>query len=488
MNQGELDSAYSIFRDYQQLLKEDDFEAYARSEMKIGAIKGMLGEIDGSDECFLKSLELGNRIMNDLIIGDSYNNLATNRYISNNLDSAFVLYQLALDSYQKTDDKAKFDKTLVNVSAILNEEERFDETKVLLLPIISEYKNTDRIDVFLQARLNLAVALINLEDYSLALSELEETLSMAEAEELADFQKDILFNIGIAQRKTGEYDLAIGSFDKYHSIKDSLYGAETALKIEQIQAEFELAKEEAITARQALATKEKELKNTELQLTIFGIIGFVVLLAGIALAWYTRKKAVQQAQTQAILDTKEAENKRVTDLFWKEIGLSSKEKKLILQGRELPEHTIPGAIAAAKFLSNQRHNPFLQLGLVEAVDHLLQNLFLKSSCNYHFEYIPIKLEKDGRLFSYRVIEDVLTHVADSCKEGDVKVSIEEKGKDLICRVSANQLNPTEDLNLRSAEARLSLVKGKVKQKEKEGITEFKIEIPKVKVGLEEVKG
>ncbi|WP_306639557.1 tetratricopeptide repeat protein [Sanyastnella coralliicola] len=456
--------------------------------LKYGIIKDQLDEDDDAIDWFQKSLMVSSQLSQHGVKGDAYNNLAVHYYWNDELDSADTYFSKALSAYEISGDSLRWLKALTNTSAIYNDLENYE----LSLELIDEAErlNVKRHDKTVSTilMLNRGVANWNLGKDQEAENEFSQALELSTTNGLNQFALVALQNLEELYSEQGRFEEALRLSHSFYSAKDSLYGAETALKIEQIQAEFELAKEEAITARQALATKEKELKNTELQLTIFGIIGFVVLLAGIALAWYTRRKAVQQAQTQAILDTKEAENKRVTDLFWKEIGLSSKEKKLILQGRELPEHTIPGAIAAAKFLSNQRHNPFLQLGLVEAVDHLLQNLFRKSSCNYHFEYIPIKLEKDGRLFSYRVIEDVLTHVADSCKEGDVKVSIEEKGKDLICRVSANQLNPAEDLNLRSAEARLSLVKGKVKQKEKEGITEFKIEIPKVRVGLEEVKG
>ncbi|MGB1032171.1 MAG: hypothetical protein ACPGWM_06135, partial [Flavobacteriales bacterium] len=264
------------------------------------------------------------------------------------------------------------------------------------------------------------------------------------------------------------YKEAADYYDEYHLLKDSIAGSKTALEINRLEQEYSLAKEK-------LEKNKAEMETHRWQLIGIVVVSLLLIVIALGIAFYKGRIAIQQARTQAVLETREKENKRITDLLWKEIGISSKDKKLSLPGQELPEHTIPGAIAAARFLSNQQFNPYLQLGLDRAIDHLIKNLSSGNQIEVSQELSVIKLDKDRNLAVYRALENLLVELFSDAKTASLSVSLTQKNHNLFFRISTDHSMNQEHLRFQSAEARINSLKGKLKLSDND--REINVSIP-----------
>ncbi|MCB0762894.1 MAG: hypothetical protein KDC12_15310 [Flavobacteriales bacterium] len=239
----------------------------------------------------------------------------------------------------------------------------------------------------------------------------------------------------------------------YYGLYDSIQSASIQSSIVELALQYDMAQKDLEIAKTELA------KSRQRQWFLL-IIGGIVLLGGVLL-WFFNKRIIQQrAKTAAVLEVKEEENKRISNLLWKELGQAVRDKKLVLPGVELPEQTIQGAIEAAKFLTNQYFNPYIQVSLVHAIKYLISTLEGHSGLTIHFDSNVEKLNKSYRQAVYRVVENLLVDTVSSQKEGNIYLTVMSSGGKMEIAVRGMSQHK-QTMMFQSAEARVEQLKGKI---------------------------
>lgn len=467
IRKGDLDRGYeSLLRLKNQFLLENDSLNYAVALIKMGKIQVLLGEFNNAQGLYFNAIQWLPEKESQAERADVYNGIANNYYRQQRYDSSTYYFSLAEELLLKIDDQSRLKISRLNKGSLMLGHGDYKGA-------IANYTNIlDQLDsnLYVAATLNLGVAYLNLDQRDSADYFLNKALSGSLQSENTEYQIYALRNLGYLSYNFDDYKAACDYYEEYRNIKDSLYSASTAVSITQLEQDYALAKEQ-------LALKEAELETLTWQRWVIAIAALFVI--GLLTVWgiYKRRKAIQKVKTQAILQTRELENKRITDLLWKEIGDSTKGGKLSLPGQELPEHTIPGAIAAVRFLSNQQFNPYLQLGLTKAVDNLIDVLSKGKEISIKRELENITIDRQDRLIYYRIIENILVEVFSRLNTSDVKIELNVHKSDLHFEVEADEVMDKNQLRFQSAEARIHQLDGKLKFDIAADLSKVKVVIP-----------
>jgi len=455
IEEGRLLEAYSWLQKLK--IESDLLEPFERGRIinKQGTIKDMLGQNVEARSLFHQALRIGERHSDSAAVGDAYNNLGCSFFKNEHFDSASYYFARTADVFATLGDFKRLSIIELNVISMMIQEgmaeKGIEYYKSSFLNKSTElHPQTEAV-----TNLNIGVAYLNLDSFLLSEAYLLKAIELAIEYDYAEYEMMSLSNLGDLHYNFKRFKESCDYYEEYYTLKDSLYSSSTALSIAQLEQEYALAKEK-------LSLKEAELETITWQRWVIAIAALFVIVLLVIYGEYKRRKAIQKARTQAILQTREDENKRITDLLWSEIGSSTKGGKLTFPGQELPEHTIPGAIAAARFLSNQQFNPYLQLGLTNAVDNLITVLSKGKGILITRELEDIEIDKQDRLIYYRVIENILVEVFSRMNTTNVQVELQLKKSDLLFQVEVDEVLDSLQLRFQSAAARLEQLNGKLK--------------------------
>ena len=453
---GSFAEAFELLANMQlSYLDSLDFENQSETANRMGQIKDQLGEHSRALDLFRESLTYALLSEDPVTIADAMNSIGVSHYHNDNLDSASQYFNLSSELFKETGELRRLAFAEFNRGSMFVANEDYE--KAIEHYSASVEINEELADTVLavSTSINLGIIYLNSGYYDSSIHYLSSAHTQAASLGLKQQELAAILNLGHAYYNSERFKEASDTYEIYHAIKDSVYSHETQIEINRLNEEYLLSKEK-------LEKNKAELESLRWQR--FSIIGISILLILIVLGvGYSRARMkIQKARTQAIVATREDENKRITDLLWKEIGVSSQDKKLSFPGQELPEHTIPGAIAAARFLSNQQFNPYLQLGLDRALEHLLINLTSGKNIQTKHEMSSIKLEKSRKLAVYRAIENILVELCSDRNSTDLDIELKENTDQLHFAVTVGHLLNPAQIRFKSAEARINSLKGKLK--------------------------
>lgn len=385
--------------------------------------------------------------------GNTFNNIGATYCVLGHLDSAEYYWNLSTELYAKLPTSNGGVISSLNWGALMIEHE---EEKLA----IEQFRHTLRTfpkDTLASiiVPLNIGNAFINLENEDSARVYLEEALEKSTELEKLQYKIPALLNLGHLYYNMEDYKTSNDYYEAYHELKDSLYNAEISVTIEELENQFELEKEK-------LALADKELEALRWERTAIAIALVLLLLLTAGVLWYRNRKKVEQARSEAMFEAREKENKRIADLLWKEIGESSKEGKLLLSGQELPENTIPGAIAAARFLNNQQFNPFLAVSLKKALEHLVESLSKRHEIAVKAELVDVQVPMKSRAKHYRAIEKLLLFIVQSKGTSEITFKLAEEGTGWSASFSTDGELNEKDAIWPLSKALVKRIDGKVK--------------------------
>lgn len=450
---GLLDSAFVHFHLSQKhYALEGDTAGLLSAQMQLGIVSDLLGQRGEAKKHFRDALKLASNTSSLQELADGYMNLGGSFIYDDEVDSADLYLGLAESLYRDL----KYEKGLsdvLNNRAVLNMNlgsdslaiEKFRELYDIKLAI-GDTAGMTAIEI------NLGTAFLNLDQFDSSQTYLLSGADLAIEANLPRYHSFALRNLGHLHYNFEKYQEAADYYEDYHDLKDDLFSAQTQTRIEELEVQYDVAQKD-------LDLAQSELEKSE-QRQLFIIIGSV-LAAGILLILliYTRRVSLQRARTQAIIDAREKENKRIANMLWKELGQAVKEKKLILPGVEMPEQTISGAIEAAKYLTNQHFNPYLQVSFSHAVEHLVST-FNSGGANITLDTPHVTLEKKDRKAAYRIIENLLVDAVAKFPTEAIEVKITHNGS-LDMEVKLPGELKRESVMYRAAEARVKQLKGKM---------------------------
>lgn len=420
---------------------------------RLGIFQARSGALERALIYNKRAFNIAERLTNDTLIADALNNIAGNYFELNQIDSASHYWKLSENHFVAAGD---FNRSIL---FRLNQGAKYlqDDQNKKAVGYFQEILNDHPLDTLVRiiSPMNIGIALMNDELNDSALIRLNDALSKSIEFDKPEYEIPALLNLGHLYYNMEDYKTSNDYYEAYHELKDSLYNAEISVTIEELENQFELEKEK-------LALADKELEALRWERTAIAIALVLLLLLTAGVLWYRNRKKVEQARSEAMFDAREKENKRIADLLWKEIGESSKEGKLLLSGQELPENTIPGAIAAARFLNNQQFNPFLAVSLKKALEHLVESLSKRHEIAVKAEMVDVQVPMKSRAKHYRAIEKLLLFIVQSKGTSEITFKLAEEGAGWIASFSTDGELNEKDAIWPLSKALVKRIDGKVK--------------------------
>jgi signal transduction histidine kinase/tetratricopeptide (TPR) repeat protein len=313
--------------------------------LNIGTMQYQMGHYSEANTYFYQALDLASKSGNDKLKAFSLNNLSNIHNKLKNYDVSHDYLRQALEIHQKSGNKKSELNVIMNIGNTFYEQGNKSEAKRyfeqaldfhktyglednglisilnnLGLVVKSEGDTVKAIQYFKQAmeiskanndKQGLTIALSNLgqiAEKGNEASSLKQLLeSLKEAKSLG-LSKMVLNNYGSLRdfySKKGDFKKAYEYATKYQRLNDSIYDAENAERIIELQTKYETAEKEK---QLVIAKKEKLEKDLELNkanVTKYGMIGISVILLLLLGSLYSRYLIKRRSQMElAVINEK----------------------------------------------------------------------------------------------------------------------------------------------------------------------------------------
>lgn len=288
-------------------------------------------------------------------------------------------------------------------------------------------------------------------------------------------------------------DSALFYFKAYKTLEDSLYAIEKVNQIKELSAKYEVAeKEKALAEEQArsesLAKEAAEAKllaesrNKWIILLLSIVVGVVLFF--LLLKQRNRRKAQAEKDaaiieerdkgTKALFLGQEEERKRISKDLHDGVGQQLSGLKMAFQKlgknleKKLPEHKneidllariVSESADEVRSISHQMMPRALtELGLLEAMEDMLEKSLGLSGINYEFEHFGLndRLSENVEISLYRVCQELINNIIKHSGAKKVTIQLFKNGQKVIMVVEddgngmkSNQSDGHGLLNMRS---------------------------------------
>ena len=294
-----------------------------------GKLTNNMSDFDKAIEYHNKSLKIRLELKDMGNVTNSYNNMASAYSGKGDLEKALEYYTIAYKQYKERNDPNGIDMTVLNLGETqlglaekTGKAEHYGKALEYFLDRVRSYKTDGathshanalmRIGEIYMMQGDIAQSLKYLKDARVLTIELKDQELLMEIEEL----------LAKSYSKSGDFKKAYESYIHFNSLKDSVINVKTAGNIAQMQTLYESNQKdkeiEVLNKKEEINSLEIQLKNDEnksQRLVIITSIGGLILLFGLALLFYSRNVIRKKANSELSIAYKKIElaNKQVTD-------------------------------------------------------------------------------------------------------------------------------------------------------------------------------
>lgn len=339
---------------------------------------------------------------------------------------------------------------------------------------------------------NQAAVLVDLGRFSEASELYRNSLSAALEHGYFDIKLQSLEGLANSLQGEKEYAEAFNYFRQYASLHDSLYNQEKNAQIQELETRYQTRKKEQENEFLRQENDIASLENTKSNTLLWTSAGsFFLLLAagGLFIARSrARQKAVyrnellhiKQKGLDGIIQATEAERKRIArelhDGIGQQLGGMKMGWELMLSEWETPpEHAkqlsevLNDACTDVRALSHQMMPRALgEIGLVPALNDLLEKVFRGSAIIWHFEHFHAesRFPENIEIALYRIVQELATNVIRSSGATEAYIQLFRNKNTLLLLVEDNgqgktATSETERLGFMTIAGRLSTINGEV---------------------------
>ena len=394
------------------------------------------------------------------------NNIANNLYRSGELE-------LAIDNWRKSIAVKKelgtmsFVVSQINLASVFYDIDSLDQAFDLASSSLIEASYVNDSAMTVAAYNTLGLVSMDRENYQMADSLFHMALTFTRKQEHREKQR-VLENLQYVCENSGDYKLALSRSETLRNFTDSVRIAEVRENINLINIENELLTQQRDTAELASENKRQ-------QFNLLLIIGSLALLSLLIYIAYQRRIALQKAQTKAVFEAREQEEKRITELLWSEIGKAMQKRggESVFAG---DQKSLEGAIQAARYLSAQHFNPYLQVSIARAITYGCGLFGEQFDVDISCETEDIDLDLAKRKGVYTVFKRALVDRLNTHPEAPMHVQLFSESGQVRIRISGEDKPPKGNL-YESAQAGASVLRGKISTKQENGQYTTRISIP-----------
>lgn len=426
----------------------------------------------------------------------SHNNKALKIYeeindmkgIANCLNAIGIIYKikeeyvLALDYYEKAlsirtkiGDRYGEGRTLGNIANVYVIQGKYNKAiEIYSRSLAIKKEKNDRLGI-LSGYLNLGDTYIDMKEYSKAEQYLNAALDITNEIGVMHFKKEIYSSFSKLYAEQQNFEKAYYYQKLNTEIRDTLFNADRAKHIAEIQTKYETEKNES---RIELLNKENKIKEEQLtkkQFQTNSLIIGVVLVSIFLIILYNKQKIQKRANVQleaqkTIIEKSNQEK----EILLKEIhhrvknNLQIISSLLNLQSRKVKDPNVSEALKdgrnriKAMSLIHQKLYMKENYGKVDLKDYLegvCINLFQSygdtDQIDLKCEINSIQLNVDRSVFLGLIVNELVTNALKYAffqkENGWIKVNLIEKNKNLELTVNDNGIGMPDDFNIKNPE-------------------------------------
>ncbi|MBC8488148.1 MAG: tetratricopeptide repeat protein [Bacteroidetes bacterium] len=447
------------------------------------------------------SLKIREEISDEYGINDSRLNIALLYWSLKKYDSSAYYYKRAIPFYIKTDNHYALGTAFNGLAMVYEDIHKPDSALFYYNKAINEHLEVQNFYKAASSLLNKAHVYNQSGDTENELNILLKAKSLLDDESSIRVRSKILFQLAELYNKNGQYKKASELYLEFKAIDDSLYNVDRDEKIEQIKVKYETEKKEKALLKEKAENErlQKEKALTEIRLYnrnkwIIGIIGASLILIFFILFISQRNKRKAQAEKdsaiimerekglKAVFNAQEEERKRIAKDLHDGIGQQISAIKMYFQNfakgiietkPELKEDILKVekmVTDTGTDIRNISHQmmpkALLELGLVDALEDLLENSFFKTNVKYSFETFGLKkrLPSNVEIALYRIAQELFNNIIkhSGAKKVDVQLMKMESHCILIVRDDGRGIPESEasyGIGMLNINNRLSTING-----------------------------
>jgi len=409
----------------------------------------------------------------DDMIFHSYDLLGNTQAGVNGLISLFETYDGYIDATQAT-------RTWNNIGRMFLRIQQFDSAEIYLLKAREEYLRTGTRQSSLAYNLNELLTLNKLKgNYDQALVYGLESLTIAEDIHAIPLLRNIYNHLSEVYEAKGQYKESLDAFRKHKFYSDSVGNVEKVAAIDRLRTEFDFEQQQK-DAAQVAALLEKD-KFIALNQRNWALVGGLLLVIIVALIYKTildrKEKKTKVALTHALIETQEAERKRIAKEMHDGVGQSLLMLKNQMRSQwQLPESElgiIEQTIAEVRSISQNLHPYQLErLGLTKALESIIDQLDKHTTLfvSSEIENIDDDFEAEEAINIYRTVQELFSNILKHSAATSAKLIVQKNNTDLNIQVFDNgkgfeygkSFAKIGSLGLKTLKERIEMLKGDIK--------------------------
>lgn len=293
------------------------------SYLRAGIVSFEMERYDEAIQNFKLTLAICRETKDTLCIGESLQEISITYRGMKKYDSAHYFFKKALPFLQRASSRAQMGIYFNSFGNLLSEQGNYAEAKIYLDSSIAIAMDGTDVYVQMTFKNNLADFYGNIGEFDKAINLLKESIPINKQNKWADI---LVYNYGVLYKiyeKKKDYPNAYRYLQSYNRINDSLYGAETQLKIAAIKTKAENEKRNA-----ALKQKQMELSNAKQTMEI---ILLLVILGITIISFFIARLIGRTKKTKAALLQNKENLNALTQLLIKKNSLLAEQDEAFLK-------------------------------------------------------------------------------------------------------------------------------------------------------------
>ncbi|MEM7372598.1 MAG: sensor histidine kinase [Bacteroidota bacterium] len=458
---------------YEDLAKPREL---AQTLSSLGTEFQRIYEFDKADSLFRKAIAMHKEINNRYSEALDYHNLGALYTDWNQLDSSIFYYQKARKLKEEDQNEQGLVITLVELGNALSRKFNGKQGKALML----------RGEVMAKEQANLRQV------------------------------QNVTEKLGEHYERIGDLQLALDYQKKSNVLKDSLFNEDYIDKMNQLYVAFETQQTKGQLLEEQVKAQKLEKEKADADLTVaqrttqlaIAIGSLLLILLGGGFVIYRRRQqeketiaqvkiAEQQKGLAAVIQAQEEERKRIAKDLHDGIvqqlgGLKLGLQKVLSSNRDSDAkkmiRILDDSTQELRELSHQMMPRALsELGLIPALEDMLENSLAHSPITYHFETFGIqqtdRFKESIEISLYRIVQELINNVIKHSGASEVNIQLLKTTANLALIVEDNgkgfKQSPSKSgIGLMNISSRLDTINGQVNyEASPEGGTLATIHIP-----------
>lgn len=405
----------------------------------------------------------------DSIASRVWNNLGTVHYYGAGIDAGIPFWTKAYAAAERAGQGESACVSRLNVGSIgyLHDSLVFAENVVHEIQHREDYPITPKVEVL---TLNLqGLIAMDRGQYEESFSCFSAAATRSKDADLLDYAATSYQNLQILAENKRDFQAAVAYADTALVFFSESASVSSQASIEDLHGKFQEAQTAATLAQTQLNAQKQQ---NRLLLLISALV-----IAGVILFMYARRqKAIRKAQTAAVLQAREQEQQRISQRLWQEIGKAMQQRDEQTSVFEGDQKTLDGAVQAAKYLSAQHFNPYLQVSLARALEFGCEQYGIQYGALITTEVEDVDVPMAQRKQLYKAFKRTLLDHLDTQGVDKLHVEMHAKEGRIELAITANEA-PEKSVLYTAAEAEVAALGGKLKSKSDGAAHRTRIKVP-----------